>query len=68
MFDRFYKLGIRVLDHFAKALYHEYPVHDEDGKIIGYESHGIRGGRVEFDLSVREQDELTSASNIPKNS
>ena len=67
MFDRFYKLGKRVLEHFAKAQYHEYPVHDEDGKSIGYEWYGIRGGRVEFDPNVREQDEITSASTIPKN-
>jgi hypothetical protein len=38
-------------------MYHEYPVYDQDGKIIGYEWFATRGWGAGFDPVVREQDE-----------
>lgn len=45
------------LDLYVAAHYHEYPVVDEDGQIIGHEFYSTRGGTVIF---VEHEDESTS--------
>ncbi len=57
MLDRARKLANILLDFYSKAMYHEYPVYDQDGKIIGYEWFATRGWGAGFDPVVREQDE-----------
>jgi hypothetical protein len=39
----------KLLTFYAKALYYETPIYDEEGNVIGYEWFGIRGGRIETD-------------------
>ena len=49
-----------VLYLYAKAVYYESPVDDEEGNIIGYEWHGLRsgGGRVNLDSRGKGDDSL----------
>ena len=56
----------RILDFYARAFYHEYPVNDNEGNLIGHEWHGIRsgGGRVMFDPVRAEDNELSDDDSV----
>jgi hypothetical protein len=36
----------RIVEHYAKALYREYPSYDEDGNVIAREWLCVRGGHI----------------------
>ena len=61
------RLSKRLLDMFVKAVYHEFPVHDEQGHLIGSEFYTIHTGIVTRviggdRLPDQRQEESTSLS------
>ena len=55
------------LDFYAKAFYHEHPIKDDEGNLIGHEWYGIRsgGGQVWFDPVYAEDNELSNDDPVP---
>ncbi|MFA5809345.1 MAG: hypothetical protein WC935_03275 [Thermoleophilia bacterium] len=53
---------IKILGFFAKALYHEYPVYDSSGRLVGVEWHAGSDGRVFRDLVDDVQEGVTSSA------
>lgn len=38
----------KVLEQYARAVYHEFGVHDEQGRLIGHEWYGVRSSQIHF--------------------
>ena len=37
-----------LLKSYVQGVYHEYPVYDNSGNLLGHEWYGIHGGQVEY--------------------
>lgn len=51
-----------ILDFYARAFYHEHPIKDDEGNLIGHEWYGVRsgGGQVWFNSVCAEDNELST--------
>ena len=56
-----------ILDFYARAFYHEHPIKDDEGNLIGHEWYGIRsgGGQAWFNPVCAEDNELSDDDPVP---